>query len=346
MSRTVRRSSVVQSVRNAAHNLLLFRCAIHCQMQPLKSYNRMQMQLASSAAFPEPLLAAMPQLKEKPHMGVPSKNPALYQGHEVCNSTTALGFQAALHLERIRSRYTGKERDTESGNDYMFARYYNSATGRFTTPDWSAKVVPVPYAQMGDPQSLNLYAYVGNNPITHVDPDGHLQCNGQACKADEMGKEFDKESEEKTKLVAQQQSGQQEQWNHDVVLKGEGKDNGPAPQQDGAFFVTKWVPYKIKDGKLQGPLNDPDAKVHLEESTNGGPFQSKGTHAGHGVDNFASMGKGLTDPVNQHWYLNGAHVQLVTGTNSATGKPTLAWEIHIERDVDMPHYSTVHPGDQ
>ena len=90
-------------------------------MQPLKSYNRMQMQLASSAAFPEPLLAAMPQLREKPRLGFSSKNPALYQGHGVCNSTTALGLQAALHLERIRSRYTGKERDTESGNDYFGA---------------------------------------------------------------------------------------------------------------------------------------------------------------------------------------------------------------------------------
>ena len=72
-----------------------------------------------------------------------------------------------------RSRTTGKERDTESGNDYFLARYYNSAIGRFTTPDWSAKVVPVPYAQMGDPQSLNLYAYVRNNPLIHVDVDGH-----------------------------------------------------------------------------------------------------------------------------------------------------------------------------
>ncbi len=59
------------------------------------------------------------------------------------------------------------------GNDYFFARYYTSALGRFTTPDWSAKVVPVPYAQMGDPQSLNLYAYVRNNPLIHVDADGH-----------------------------------------------------------------------------------------------------------------------------------------------------------------------------
>ena len=52
---------------------------------------------------------------------------------------------------------TGKERDTESGNDYMFARYYNSATGRFLSPDWDAKSDdPVPYAKLDQPQSLNL----------------------------------------------------------------------------------------------------------------------------------------------------------------------------------------------
>jgi RHS repeat-associated protein len=69
--------------------------------------------------------------------------------------------------------FTQKERDAESGNDYFFARYYTSALGRFTTPDWSAKEEPVPYAQFDDPQSLNLYAYVRNNPIVHMDPDGH-----------------------------------------------------------------------------------------------------------------------------------------------------------------------------
>ena len=34
------------------------------------------------------------------------------------------------------SRSTGKERDTESGNDYFEARYYSSAMGRFMSPDW------------------------------------------------------------------------------------------------------------------------------------------------------------------------------------------------------------------
>jgi RHS repeat-associated protein len=73
------------------------------------------------------------------------------------------------------NHFTGKERDTESGNDYMFARYYNSATGRFLSPDWDAKSSdPVPYAKLDNPQSLNLYSYVGNNPLSRADADGHF----------------------------------------------------------------------------------------------------------------------------------------------------------------------------
>jgi len=69
--------------------------------------------------------------------------------------------------------FTGKERDTESGNDYFDARYYASSLGRFLSPDWSAQAEPVPYAKLDNPQSLNLYSYVMNNPLSRVDPDGH-----------------------------------------------------------------------------------------------------------------------------------------------------------------------------
>jgi RHS repeat-associated protein len=69
--------------------------------------------------------------------------------------------------------FTGKERDTESGNDYFGARYYASNMGRFLSPDWSPQAEPVPYAKFADPQSLNLYAYVTNNPLVRVDPSGH-----------------------------------------------------------------------------------------------------------------------------------------------------------------------------
>jgi RHS repeat-associated protein len=83
--------------------------------------------------------------------------------------------------------FTGKERDTESGNDYFGARYYSSAMGRWMSPDWSSSPAAVPYANLDNPQSLNLYLYAGNNPLIHVDADGHCWpqwlCNaGQALK--------------------------------------------------------------------------------------------------------------------------------------------------------------------
>jgi RHS repeat-associated protein len=79
--------------------------------------------------------------------------------------------------DATEQHFTGKERDTESGNDYFGARYYSSAMGRFMSPDWSAQEEPVPYAKLDDPQSLNLYSYVYNNPLAKADPDGHCpQC--------------------------------------------------------------------------------------------------------------------------------------------------------------------------
>jgi RHS repeat-associated protein len=42
-------------------------------------------------------------------------------------------------------KFTGKERDSESGLDYFGARYYSNGLGRFITPDWAAKATAVPY---------------------------------------------------------------------------------------------------------------------------------------------------------------------------------------------------------
>ena len=65
-------------------------------------------------------------------------------------------------------KFTGKERDTESGNDYFGARYYASSMGRFLSPD----PITVTPARMVNPQELNLYSYVRNNPLVLTDPTG------------------------------------------------------------------------------------------------------------------------------------------------------------------------------
>jgi hypothetical protein len=50
--------------------------------------------------------------------------------------------------------------------------------GRFMSPDWSSSPEPVPYAKLTNPQSLNLYSYVENNPLSATDADGHCTSGG------------------------------------------------------------------------------------------------------------------------------------------------------------------------
>jgi len=69
----------------------------------------------------------------------------------------------------VNQKFTGKERDQETGLDYFGARYYDSALGRFTSPD------PLGGSLL-DPQTLNKYAYVRNNPLALTDPTGMYVC--------------------------------------------------------------------------------------------------------------------------------------------------------------------------
>ena len=166
---------------------------IRCPSKPFKSYNRSHMQPAPSTRAQDGFMAAMRLEGEKPHQGVPGENPAPNPVREVCKFTVLLGMRGQAELNRVGSCSTGKERDTESGNDYFSARYYASAMGRFMSPD------PLPWLdwQHGDkddqkkfvgwimnPQNLNQYAYVNNNPLNHTDPTGMNACgtnNDSSC---------------------------------------------------------------------------------------------------------------------------------------------------------------------
>ncbi|HEY0795182.1 MAG TPA: RHS repeat-associated core domain-containing protein [Acidisarcina sp.] len=90
-----------------------------------------------------------------------------YQSLPFGDNLVTSGYDATEH------HFTGKEHDAETGNEYFEARYYGAAIGRWMSPDWSAKIEPVPYSKLEDPQSLNLYAYARNNPLTIIDADGH-----------------------------------------------------------------------------------------------------------------------------------------------------------------------------
>jgi len=103
-------------------------------------------------------------------------------------SFTTIGLNVRTSSHCVWSRSSGKERDTESGLDYFGARYYASNMGRFMSPDWALVPTPIPFATLDNPQSLNLYSYVGNNPLVKRDADGHHQeCDPNTMRTEEDG---------------------------------------------------------------------------------------------------------------------------------------------------------------
>jgi RHS repeat-associated protein len=79
------------------------------------------------------------------------------------------------------------QRLEKAQDDFFDARYFSGAQGRFTTPDWQTAPTPIPYSDLRDPQSLNLYSYVRNNPLSSLDANGH--CNWSADNATCLGSE-------------------------------------------------------------------------------------------------------------------------------------------------------------
>jgi len=119
-------------------------------------------------------------------------------------ATSTSMTQSAACASGVRfapSLSAGKERDTESGNDYFGARYYSSAMGRFMSPDPSQLY----YADPTNPQSFNLYSYALNNPLKNSDPTGmycyygdtdYTSVQGQKDQADATQWDFHSNSSE------------------------------------------------------------------------------------------------------------------------------------------------------
>ncbi|MGO9270722.1 MAG: RHS repeat-associated core domain-containing protein [Terriglobia bacterium] len=138
---------------------------------------------------------------------------------------------------RCAYKFTGKERDAESGLDYFGARYDSSSVGRFMTPD--------PFLNSGrpaNPQTWNRYSYALNNPVTIVDPTGLYNvidhCAGdKKCekKLSQAAEALRKSVDKLTDKVSKMKDGEQKTrlQNSLKALENPGKIRG----QTGRFLV-------------------------------------------------------------------------------------------------------------
>ena len=139
-------------------------------------------------------------------------------------------------------KFTGKERDPDMSIDDFGARFYKSSMARFYSPDWSADPEPVPYAKLENPQTLNLYTYVANNPTTLRDPTGHIlekNDDGESAEGQGIfGKWLDsKQAEDREAL---NEKAQQQEQKTEV---GYGETAGLVPERAANADPKKKSPY-------------------------------------------------------------------------------------------------------
>src|SRR5688572_1411491 len=93
--------------------------------------------------------------------GENARQEILYEEMHPYGSSAYRSAASATEVSARRYRYTGKERDEETGLDYFGARYYAPWLGRWTSAD-----------PLGLQAGLNLYLYGRASPVVFVDPNG------------------------------------------------------------------------------------------------------------------------------------------------------------------------------
>lgn len=238
-------------------------------------------------------------------------------------------YDECSHLVHLTYKFTGKERDAESGNDYFGARYFGSSMGRFLSPDDVG-------GDLRNPQDLNLYSYVGNNPLSRTDPTGHdfyqscktqsLTCGEQKIGKDVNGKDVKQlvsgttTNDKFTATVITSASLSQAGSGNTAVVNGSGvmitTGTGTSSQQTGQGIFISHTPAADIQGQGAG-WNQFSFHIDSNDIAHGVLTSGRATYNG-----------------------TGGHQGMFDTLNNMTAGGHGPWQF-----PDEDHYNGFHPGD-
>jgi RHS repeat-associated protein len=233
-------------------------------------------------------------------------------------------------------KFTGHERDAESGLDHTLNRQYGSNTGRFLSPD-------TVHGKASLPQSWNRYAYVGGNPLNRLDPEGKFWICVEYGGSDDYGNQDCVNWEDAAQVAADiaawqsfTDQGPKERKQRQKEIDNTGIINWLRAQQKQAPDSLPLFPFAIRESDMcskQSPLAGYELDVTYQVVSNLGTVmtgadlngfsisESFPWHTGSGVD-FSRPGTwsvNSSDPTAQISSTTGQFTDvLYSGSNNAT----------------------------
>jgi RHS repeat-associated protein len=222
------------------------------------------------------------------------------------------GTQVAQHY-----KFTGKERDSESGLDNFGARYDASTMGRFMSPDPGNIGV-----DRLNPQSWNAYSYSLNNPLSLTDPTGLYVCEDSTECNSQNDQNFAKSLAE-AQTAANNLTGDDKTAAQRAIdaYGAQGVDNGVNVRFDANIkesgAVTEVSGVANGNKSADNPTGQ-NINVTFKPGAVGGDFSGglvahEGVHVADGSDWVKSGFSASMNPTNNTTELNANHVQFNIG---------------------------------
>jgi RHS repeat-associated protein len=217
--------------------------------------------------------------------------------------------QITNNLTNQHFKFTGKERDSESGNDYFSARYYSNNMGRFISPD------PIS-GNVYNPQSLNRYVYVQNSPLIATDPTGMIvswEDSKAKCKKGELNCKTKAQREYEDKIAKLQASkNDKERAKGDALQATYNK----LQASDINFHVVSSDPGGISSGELEYRGEPGNLYIDLKGDASANGALTNNQKIGHEFEHGSQFLDGLIGFTNNNGKWEGYRDDLVDEANA------------------------------